>query len=75
MGLKDYSCLTAVGSSGAVLPIGHSHEPLLFKGTVGGNSRLSPPAGPYSAQTARQQTSLRACFGDINIYAVEIQCF
>lgn len=56
MGLKDYSCLMAVGSSWAMLPIGHSHEPLLFKGTVGGDSRLLPPAGPYSAQTTRQQT-------------------
>lgn len=31
-GLQDYSCLFAVGSSWAMLPIGHSHEPLLFKG-------------------------------------------
>lgn len=66
----------AVGSSWAMLPIGHSHEPLLFKGTVGDNSRRSPPAGPYLALLPDNKPlcAFYFFFGDINMDAMEISC-
>lgn len=53
-GLQDYSCLLAVGSSWAMLHIGHSHEPLLFTGHGGrqhwGQGSVSTLAEPYTAK-------------------------
>lgn len=64
-GLKDYSCLLAVGRSWAMLPIGHSHEPLLFKGHGGrqqwGQGSVITTSWTIHGQTANQ-TLRKKCY-------------